>query len=130
MKKNVIPFNIIVKDSQMTSIMQATDLFDSGKIIGQRQSIEITYDVDAEITEERIANTMKALVEAYSEFGKQEIVFLDLSIGIVNSTPYVDKRVRQVSDGKKSFLFVDWLKHIGYDVETTQDMYVKSIKQP
>ncbi len=120
-------FIAIVKDPIMTEMMQRFDVFDKGKVVANIQKLNVDFKKETVVDEKKINETIDNLVKTFKEV-KKPIAFITLYSKLINHIPYFDPTVRQVSNGKKFFMLHEWISHLGYKVETTNDMYVKSIK--
>jgi len=121
--------------SLWTKFMQCADVFDNGKVIGTIKEMTIEYKEKEEIDFVRVGSLFESIKIA-CENQKENVYFIhvlsiqDKNTIILNNhnlKPYYDSKVREISDGTKCFLFYDFLASMGFNVETTQDMYIKDL---
>lgn len=108
MCKSKIIYTIVSGDEMMTKFMQAAAVFEKGKVVGTKKTITFSLEEGTPATLERVRSTMKHSVDAFKQTGElltfmhfecfingEEVVYNDGTV-----TPYVDKEVRVISDGK------------------------------
>ena len=127
---------LILTPKMISRFMQAADVFDNGKVIGEIKEISIDFK-EGEIVDfsriEKLFPVLKTAFESESQYQVQLIHAeqIESEDNILKNNkkllPYFNPKVRQISDGSKFFLFCDFLKNLGFEVETTQDMYIKNL---
>ena len=120
-----IILDALVGDNYLNRFMHCADVFESFKQLADYQ--QITLDVSFKDDEiERAENTVNILVDAFKESDKN-VVFVSIREidGIrVNMKNYIMPNVSVISSEKKWFMFHEFLKRIGYNVETNEHMQV------
>lgn len=127
--KSEINYLVILKNGAMTAFMQASDAFNAGKIIGKFRTVEISYKAKAtiEIAEKLISHVKSALAQS----GETAVfIHLDTIDGVKNDSvlPYYDKKVREISNGKQSFLLRDYIAKLGLNPICDDNCFVNEIK--
>lgn len=128
-------FLIIFGDKNITEFMQVCDMFDKAKVHGVVNEMTVSYAKSEKMSFKRCGTLVHVLKDALEVHGRV-LTFVHLmniedddaihkNNGKVN--PYVNLDVREVSDGKRSFLLADFLRLIGFDVETDKNMFVKKV---
>jgi len=125
---------VIHGDKKITEFMQACDLFDNAKIIGKIDEITLDIKPGVNLAENSyLRSVVENLKNAYEHAG-HNVAFVhivhvqDDNIIVLNNKgnvkPYINKKIRQISDGKKSFIFEEFLKRIGIKVETDEHRFI------
>jgi len=127
-------FIMIAASAWSNKFMIACDLFEMGKVLGEVQHITVDYKEDAVVNMERAAKLVTALEGA--EVKGLIISFMHLaSIQIDEKIthndgsikPYWNKQVRIISTGYKWFMLHEFIKRLGFKVETDEHLYIKAI---
>lgn len=109
-----------VINSQLTSFMQAADIFDRHKVA--YQDLALCYECDDSLDEYNPDVLLQ--VFASEEFGNDLIILLNKE----NKPLYINNNVQVISDGKKWSKLIEVLKKICPDTEFEHDQYYKNIK--
>ena len=120
-------FIIVSNLKKLTTFMRACDVFEKGKFIGNTYTFTVTFDDDVEINQELIQKTIQKLASTPMEHG--ELMFVTLNSHLIKHTPYFNPEGRILSTGSKWTLMADFIKNLGYKVETDENMYLKSVTQ-
>lgn len=129
----------VAGDAKMTQFMQAADVFEQFKVLGERHDVTLTFADDVEPDTERINKTILSLREAFEKSGKivSFIGALALMRGKTteaypDSTPYWNDKVITVSSGTKYFMLADLLRHTGWEVEEAKHglLYITKVTPP
>lgn len=132
-------FEVIVRDVLKTQFMQAADMFDTGKIVGEVKKFTATFKPGEQVTFERC----QELVEAWGATPSENFHFVLVHLRQIQSeeqillntklrcVPYVDYSVRQISDGQHTFFLRDYLADIlKIPIEVDQFVFVKPLVVP
>ena len=134
-------FKVILGDKQKTKFMQACDVFESSKVLGEFDDdgglIEaiIEFKEGEEVSLERAGKAINTLKLAFEQEGSKIVTLIHLSHIMKGNSiipndetiaPYVNKKVRMVSNGKKFGMLHDLLKGIGLKVTTNEHMYIQT----
>lgn len=128
-------FNVIVRDALRTKFMQATDVFDAGKIVGEIKTFTATFKEFEQVTFERCQNLINMWAKTPKNFPfvlihlhsieNEDQILLNTKLKCM---PYIDYSVRQISDGQHTFFLKDYLvNELGISVETDQFVFVKPL---
>lgn len=112
-----LEFVTIYGQKIMTDMMQAVDMFESWKVVGKVRTIVITHE-DESLPPERIEFIIRSLKSALEQTG--HIVSL---IYYPNVTPYINERVKVVSDGNKWGVLHNLLTKIGVPHTTDDNLF-------
>lgn len=103
-------FYVIWINKKMTDIMQAVDMFEEWKVVGEPHSFVVTYkDGSSKLTWERVKKVMDALAEQDT----MPVAFIhlnniesegELRINTGAVEPWINPKVKVISTGKKWFL--------------------------
>jgi hypothetical protein len=136
MSKSIIVFTAISGDKMHSDFMQACDVFEKSKVLGELQKITITVKDDVVISEEYVravmANTIAAMNHAkrvlsflHFEYYEQNDTTISNSGSI---TPYVNKEVRMISNGHNFFLLDEFIRRsTGLKVITDEHRFVQAV---
>lgn len=126
---------IIVGDSTKTKFMQAADLFTKDKVLGKQHEIEVKFEMPEFKWEFDYAQTLvDRIAELFMKDKKFILSFVHLfsvkndEVIMFNNNkvkPYINKKVRQISNGNKFYIFANYLKNIGLEVETDNYFFIK-----
>lgn len=124
---------IIIGDKMHTKLLQTCDMFEPDKVLGFIKEFEIAFDA----TEFKIENGqpfVDAFTKTYTDDKNFILSFVHL-ISVKNKDvimlnndkviPYINKKVRQISDGKSFFLFSKYLKNMGIKVKTDEYFFIQ-----
>jgi hypothetical protein len=127
-------FIVIAGRKDIDDFMKAADLF-HGKNLGEIETITISYKESETLSLERMEKLIPVLKEGFEKTG-QIVSFIHL-ISIRNNDnitlnsivkPYVDKSVREISNGKKSFVFKHFIEaYTPFKCETDEYYYITEI---
>lgn len=127
-------FILIAANEWHNKFMIRADLFEAGKVLGEVQHITVDYKEEVELTLERAAQLLtamdakevKGLIVSFMHLASIEIdEKITYNDGAIK--PYWNKMVRIVSSGGKWFMLHDFVKWLGFKVETDEHLYIKSI---
>ena len=127
---NTVKFVVISGPSNITKLMQAADMFSKFKVVGYIK--DFTLEMDGTVTKETIKNLIPILKSALEE--DNEIVTLIHFISMENEElvlknkdiePYINKEVREISDGEKWMTLHDVLDRYGIKHEVDENMFIK-----
>jgi len=125
---------LIAGDARLTAFMKAADVFEDGKVLGEVEQVIVNYKEDIELTLERAALPIQEVAKAEE---KRYIISLFHLISIQQANvismndgrikPYVNKAVRIISIGVNWFLLDDYLRYLGFTVETDERRFIKNV---
>jgi hypothetical protein len=124
-------FIAISGDSFVNQIAKACDIFDDGKIVATFTNIEATFKEDEIVDFERCGKLIEVIRQYFES--KQVVALVHLKCimdgnkTIFNNAiePYINKSVREISDGQKYTMFHGILSNLGISFELTEYMYIK-----
>lgn len=125
MASKKIIIDVVHGDTKINAFMHAADVFESGKQLGEHQTIEVTGDPDLEKLSLNLKETFEKADRNVSFIGIRTVDGVR-----VEPRPYIRPNTQSISDGHNFGLFKNLLESLGYQVETTQYMHVTSIKLP
>jgi hypothetical protein len=125
-------FLMVVADKKVTHFMQCADVWDSGRVVAEAVEVTATFDDDVELTLER---AFKMFNEKLPNDENMEIVYAELlrvQVGNVITlndrvVPFFKEGINSISDGNRFFMFSDFVKSRGFDVERGNTAAVTSI---
>lgn len=128
--------DVIRGNFQMNNFMHRMDVFESGKILGEAEQIQ----VNAKMEESHVVDFLNGIIENLrmameddSVKSEQQIVSF-IGIREINSIknssipPYIKSGVQSISNGSKYILFSKLLEILGYEVTTSDYMHVLTAK--
>lgn len=127
-------FLCIVADKWTNKFMIAADLFETGKVLGHDLRFTATYNEGTALTLERAGKAINAMAQAEQKEFITSLFHLEYitvdDVVIYNDgriKPYWNKEVRIISTGDKWFMLDDFLRNLGFKVETDEHRYIKNI---
>jgi len=108
----------IIGDEKMNDMMHKMDMFEDGKVLGERYTIEIIH------TEQISKKMLRGLKEGIEATGDNVVSFLGVK---GKKSVYFRENTQSISTGKSWATFPDILKSMGYKCETDERMVVTSI---
>lgn len=126
-------FIIILVDERMTKFMQCADLFSKDKVIAKIDECVFTFEetkkVDYELCE-KVINSFLTTTENKLSFAfihlhsiiDEDQILLNRKL---QCKPYINKEIRQISDGNKSFMFHDFLTKLEMPFELDENCFIK-----
>jgi hypothetical protein len=136
MSKSIIIFTAISGDKLHSDFMQACDVFEKSKVLGDVQKITITTQEDVVVNDEYIKRTMDATVAAMQS-AKRILTFLHFEYYTQDGqtfknngsiTPYVNKDVRMISDGSTFQMLDDFIRfNTGLEVITDEHRFIRAV---
>jgi len=131
---NKIILFVIAGDRRLNRFMEAADLFEAGKVLGQIEEVVVSYKEGAAVTAEIAEKLVMALGKAEQSDFIVSFVHFDRIVEGNKITynggkvkPYWNKAVRIISTGQKWFMLHEFIKRLGFKVETDEHMYITSI---
>lgn len=125
---------LIIGNSKVTEFMQHADLFDKGKVAGAVKEIILDFGDDVDLTVDHAEKAMWTVCDGIDKMQDYFCIFAHL-VKIEDeylvkknnklALPYINKNVREVSDGSKSFLLYEYIHGLGIEVDVTQNMYIR-----
>lgn len=135
-KKVNITLDVIRGNFQMNNFMHNMDVFESGKILGEAEQIEINTTMEDNHVVDFLSGIVEKLrmaMEDDSVKSEQQIVSF-IGIREINSIknysipPYIKPGVQSISNGSKYILFSKLLESLSYEVTTSDYMHVLTAK--
>ena len=110
---------IISGDSKRTAFMQACDVFEKTKVLGENRILTANFKEGEKVSLERTRNLIEPIKLAVEQSGEivsfvyvleiQEKNIITQNNGEV--LPYINKKVKCVSNGKNFFVLSNWIEH-------------------
>ena len=125
---------LIAGDARLNAFMKAADVFEEGKVLGEPEQIIVNYKEDIELTLERAAlpinevaksDEKKYIISLFHLISIQQEKVITMNDGKIK--PYVNKSVRIISSGTNWFMLDDYLRYLGFTVETDEFRFIKNI---
>jgi hypothetical protein len=136
MKKSTIKFLVIIGEAKMTKMMQAFDMFEPSKVLGEIKEIVFSLEDGILADEERVRKTLQNSEWIFKEAGKQLIFMHFISytndnVTVSNNgtiTPFFDKTVRCISNGNQFFMFDDFIRnYTRLEVKTNEHRFIECV---
>lgn len=131
-------FIFIAQDIMLTKWMQAADLFDKSRVITtEAQTLTVDFDEREEIDLSKGEQILNVLSSKFNEAIKTEKLVLLHLISVQNNNvvylnnkvkPFIDKSVRELSNGNIWGMFDDFLKNLNLKVETDKYRFIKNVE--
>jgi hypothetical protein len=136
-KKIEITVDIISGNFLTNQFMHLVDCFESGKILGNPRQLKITLELTQDGDEIKLVDNfihnLKSGLETDSDmFVKEVVSFIGIrEIDSIKNTSipfYIKPGIQTISNGQKYYLFSKLLEQLGYEVTTSDQMYVLTAK--
>lgn len=124
---------LISSNEWQNTFMTAADLFEEGKVLGAVEQVELQYKEGTRITLKKAGRAIRHIQKL-----KGRIVSFFHLVCIQNDNvvthndgsvpPYFNPAVRIISTGTHWYMLKDYLSWLGFNVETDEFMYIKSVE--
>lgn len=125
---------LIIGDARMNSFMNAADLFEVGKVLGEIEEVLVDYKEGTDLTLDRAALPIQEIANADEKkyiISLFHLVSIQQDNVITNNDgrikPFVNKAVRIISTGEKWFLLDEFVRRLGFTVETDEHRFIKNV---
>lgn len=124
-------FIVISGESLINKFIKAVDAFDGGKIVAQISEIYISYKEEEKVSFERLEKLIPVIKEQLESKEVVALIHLHSIIYENNKTlfnnevePYINKSVREISDGKNHVMFYKILQKLSIEFQLTETCYI------
>lgn len=127
-------FYIVMGDLRITKFMQAADMFEKDKVIGEIVKFYVEFkEEEKRITFARCERLIEKMAELFPKKYIVSLIHLDyIEEGDVirlnregKCAPYINKSVRVISDGHNWYMFHELLKKLKINFELDEHCFVK-----
>lgn len=134
----IVTVILIAYNKKYSSFMKAFDVFEKGKVLGERIESEVVFNSEEMKFELEEFDSVPTIVRlAYENQGCMvsfvHVVSVECEDVVLKNTkckikPYINPEVRAISNGREWFMLHKFIKSLGIDVTVTEDCYIKEVK--